>query len=215
MRVETPFKPSVHGWPFRNSFPFNLLQALRIPYGAKTGKYGFCGGMCATALDRYHRGDSVDRALRLPAQGEPLYREILERQVKSLGGTTVLRVYGWQVMANRGSGVGAWTLREWERLKQSLDAGRPEVLCLVRGKGWSPLQLDDNHQVVAHAYEVDPAVNRVTVYIYDPNRPGRDDQSLTFKRDAPDGKLDLKEHDGPASGPELYGFFVMDYRKPA
>lgn len=209
MRVETSFKPSVHGWPFRNSFPFNLLQALRIPYGGRTGKYGFCGGMCATALDRYHRGLAIERPLDIPPQGDALYGEILGRQWKSLGGTTVAKVYWWQRAADRS--LGPWTLREWERLKQGLDAGRPQVLCLIRGRGWSPAQLDANHQVVAYAYEADPAVSPVKVCIYDPNRPGSDDEHLTFRREASDGTIAIRQN----KGPELRGFFLMDYRAPA
>ena len=48
---------------------------------------------------------------------------------------------------------------------------------LVRQTGWNPFKLTNNHQVLAYAYEVDG--DAVTLRIYDPNWPGRDDVGIS------------------------------------
>ena len=48
---------------------------------------------------------------------------------------------------------------------------------LVRQTGWNPFELTHNHQVLAYAYEVDG--DTITLRIYDPNWPGRDDVTIT------------------------------------
>jgi len=49
---------------------------------------------------------------------------------------------------------------------------------LVRRATISPFDLTRNHQVLAYAYEV--ALDEVTLRIYDPNWPGRDDVTITL-----------------------------------
>ena len=49
---------------------------------------------------------------------------------------------------------------------------------LVRHHGLSPWRLIGSHQVLAYAYEVDG--DRVTLRIYDPNWPTRDDVLLNL-----------------------------------
>jgi hypothetical protein len=49
---------------------------------------------------------------------------------------------------------------------------------LVRHTGLNPFRLTQSHQVLAFAYEVDG--DAVTLRIYDPNWPGRDDVSVTL-----------------------------------
>ena len=49
---------------------------------------------------------------------------------------------------------------------------------LVRRATISPFDLTQNHQVLAYAYEV--AGDAVTLRIYDPNWPGRDDVTITL-----------------------------------
>ena len=47
---------------------------------------------------------------------------------------------------------------------------------LVRHSGLNPFHLTQSHQVLAYAYEVEG--DAVTLRIYDPNRPFRDDVAL-------------------------------------
>ena len=49
---------------------------------------------------------------------------------------------------------------------------------LVRHVGLNPFSMTQSHQVLAFAYEVDG--DAVTLRIYDPNWPLRDDVAITF-----------------------------------
>ena len=50
---------------------------------------------------------------------------------------------------------------------------------LVRHSGLNPFHLTQSHQVLAYAYEIEG--DAVTLRIYDPNWPGRDDVALTIR----------------------------------
>ena len=67
---------------------------------------------------------------------------------------------------------------EWPRIRADIDAGRLAMVGLVRHTGLNPFNLTQSHQVLAYAYEV--AGDAVTLRIYDPNWPGRDDVTVTL-----------------------------------
>ena len=67
---------------------------------------------------------------------------------------------------------------EWPRIRADIDAGRLAMVGLVRQTGWNPFRLTESHQVLAYAYEVDG--DAVTIRLYDPNWPARDDVSITL-----------------------------------
>jgi hypothetical protein len=97
----------------------------------------------------------------------------------------------------------AW--REFPRLRQKLDAGKPAVLLLVRTHGLQNPTL--NHQVAALGYQLDPKTRAAEIYIYDPNHPGQD-RTLTMNLASAAGDWDLKiDGDEP-----LRGFFLQNYR---
>jgi regulator of RNase E activity RraA len=66
----------------------------------------------------------------------------------------------------------------------------------------SPTQ---NHQVVATGYDLDEYNRRVTLFLYDPNHPGKEPE-LTVGLD-PDGDPHIEQ----STGEPLRGFFVLDY----
>ena len=51
---------------------------------------------------------------------------------------------------------------------------------LVRHSGLNPFHLTQSHQVLAYAYEVEG--DAVTLRIYDPNWPGRDDVRVSLNQ---------------------------------
>ena len=53
---------------------------------------------------------------------------------------------------------------------------------LVRHSGLNPFHLTQSHQVLAYAYDVEG--DAVTLRIYDPNWPGRDDVNVSFSQQA-------------------------------
>jgi len=67
---------------------------------------------------------------------------------------------------------------EWPRIRADIDAGRLSMVGLVRHTGLNPFNLTQSHQVLAFAYEV--AGNMVTLRVYDPNWPGRDDVTVVL-----------------------------------
>jgi hypothetical protein len=71
---------------------------------------------------------------------------------------------------------------EWHRIRADIDAGRLAMVGLVRHTGISPFHLTQSHQVLAYAYQV--AGDAVTLRIYDPNWPGRDDVSVHIQEEA-------------------------------
>src|SRR4051812_37428544 len=81
------FRPSLHGFAFRNDFqgsplPINLgsaERALKPP-----SHYGLCGGMSSAAADFYLAGCPIPIHATPPAHGTPLYTYLYTRQSASL-----------------------------------------------------------------------------------------------------------------------------------
>ena len=61
-----------------------------------------------------------------------------------------------------------------------LDAGRLAQVGLVRHHGLSPFELSRDHQVLAFGYALDPGSGSITLRLYDPNHPDRDDVTVTL-----------------------------------
>jgi hypothetical protein len=110
-------------------------------------------------------------------------------------------------------------LREWPRIRREIDAGSPAVVGLVRTAGWSPWRLTTNHQVLAWAYEAREGA--ITIRVYDPNHPRRDDVTLEITLDAtpaagPGGGRPWRDRIGlrQSTGEPLLGFFRQPYPRP-
>jgi len=64
--------------------------------------------------------------------------------------------------------------------RRELDAGRLAQIGLIRHHGWSPFELCRDHQVLAWGYSTDPGSGSITLRLYDPNWPDRDDVTVTL-----------------------------------
>ncbi len=176
------------------------------------GPFGLCGGMAWAALDRFDSGEDPPPDTVPPDPSSALFTELVSRQADSLDGQRVLwRCLEWQILPDRPpwwwpwlKNVGRETARvEWPLLKASLDAGRPQSLCLLRVKGLvSPGQ---NHQVVASGYDMVGA-DQVVIRIYDPNHPG-DTPELRMRIGGLMSPLEITQ----TSGENLRGFFVQEW----
>jgi hypothetical protein len=93
---------------------------------------------------------------------------------------------------------------EWPKVRGSIDAGRLAIVGLVRAQSWNPLRLVTNHQVVAYGYHVTP--ERISIRVYDPNWPDRDDIEARIMLD--EGRAVRLES---STGEPLLGFFVTRY----
>ena len=223
------FRPSVHGLRFSNAFPpgptltFAGLDPRRVGFGDASA--GLCGGMALTARDLWEAGVPAPVDANPPANGSPRFRALVRRQVESLDWFRVpLRYLDLQAFRpDPPGGLAALLrrepprvdalLREWPRIRDEIDGGHPSVVGLIRATGSSPWALSRNHQVLAYGYEETPEA--ITLRVYDPNHPGRDDVTLEIGvATGPDAatrpwreRITLHQ----STGEPLLGFFRQPY----
>lgn len=214
------FKPSIHGWPFGNCWKYT------IPFiGYQVSGWGFCGGMCRVALDRFYNARLIPRDTPQPQEGDSLYSEIFNAQTESLPLDTIWKIYTWQMKPDlshrtRQHSLGYSTLQEWPKLKSYLDNSKPITLTIIKhSNDGDVFHLSDNHRVVAYAYQVrdlvagsgegapDGASQAVDIAIYDPNYPNDDDVLLTFYLGGDNCNIRL-HYNKPNE--EAHGFFLDD-----
>ena len=180
MRYDTGFRPSVHGYPFRNTW----RDAV---FGVFTSR-GRCGGMVFASLDRFLTDvgpDISEDTAGHPLHDSALSRYIWRRQVESLAtgfGTNLWRFVVHTLVAGRVPlRIGIAAHREARELVDLIAEGRPAPLGLVATSGLlSPFR---NHQVLAYAAEMEADV--LVLRIYDPNLPQRDDVTLEVSLSEP------------------------------
>jgi hypothetical protein len=197
------FRPSTNGLHFANRFPPGPTVKLGPIdprwVGVGDASAGLCGGMSWYVRERFEAGQTIPWDTDPPANGSPLFRALVRRQVLSLDWMRgPLRFW---VAAGRGrSTAGARTRStEWPAVKAAIDEGRLPMVGLVRHGGWNPFALTKDHQVLAYAYDID-AGGAVTLRLYDPNWPDRDDVTITLD------SFGLRQN----SGEPLLGFFLLD-----
>jgi hypothetical protein len=171
------FLPSTHGLHFANRFPpgptltFGPIDPRWIGIGDASA--GLCGGMSWFVRERFEAGLPIPTDPTAPANGSPLFRTLVRRQVRSLDWFRTPFKF-WRM----GALDPAEALRrsrdsEWPKIRADIDIGRLSMVGLVRHQGLSPWAMTQSHQVLAFAYEVDG--DDVTLRLYDPNWPAKDD----------------------------------------
>jgi hypothetical protein len=86
---------------------------------------------------------------------------------------------------------------QWPGIRADFDASHVAMVGLVRHTGINPFNLTQSHQVLGYAYEV--AADAVTIRIYDPDWPDREDVTLTL------GDLTIKQ----STGEQLMGLIDL------
>jgi hypothetical protein len=206
------FLPSVQGFHFSNAWPsgptvrFGPIDPRWIGIGDAAD--GLCGGMVYTVGDLFAAGIAMPADREPPANGSPRFRSIVRRQVESLAYLSV-PVRFWLRSALGGSIGGdrarATLDREWPKAKALLDAGRVAMIGLIRVASANPWTLTRNHQVMAWGYAEDG--RGVTLRLYDPNWPDRDDVAVTIHLDRALRPAGLTQ----STGEPLLGWFVLPY----
>jgi len=202
------FRPSRYGFRFANRWPSNParvidLGAIRIPIG-DTAR-GLCGGMAFAARDRFDRGEDAPLDAAPPPPGEPLFKEIVDRQFDSFGTLFSVPLRFWLSAVGSQDGRTRATVRDaWSAIRAGIDAGQPPMVGLVRLAGWNPLALGLGHQVVAYRYEESAVA--ATFWIYDPNHPGDDDVRITLMHGA-DGSYAMTQ----STGEPLIGVLALPF----
>lgn len=202
MLLDTEFRPSRHGFAFPN--------AWRDPLVGVVASRGRCGGMVLAALDAFAADEPLDssaRSLDPPRYDSALAHQVARRQFDSVA--THLGMNLWQFVrftylpTASTPGTGAATRRELLTLFDALRSGRPVPLGMVSEIGLT--RMATNHQVLAYA--ADFGEGRVTVRVYDPNYPLRDDVVL----DVPLDIDSLVVERMPGRVKVWRGFFVEHY----
>jgi hypothetical protein len=199
--VRTRMRAARNGFRFGNRFEL----ALGWPGGRRVWRvaFGLCGGMSYAALDHMLAGVPMPDLAQPPAWGAPLHRYLLRRQWDSWRWLAVpLRTMYWMLLSRRQ--IARRTLeRELPRILAALDKGMPQVLLLLRATGGDPTE---NHQVVVTGYQREADSDLVTLFLYDPNHPGREAELW----------VDITGTTSPwvyqSTGEPLRGFYRIGYR---
>jgi hypothetical protein len=220
------FTPSVNGFHFPNSWPqvaaFDILvlgQSIEIGNAQR----GLCGGMVFAARDFFEHQRPVPAETTAPGAG-PIYHYIGDRLRDSfdlpLGPTKYLdlmaapdgdRGIPWisRLLGRRSRGVGWRAIHdELPKIVADIDGGHLSCLGLICVSGLDPRDLGHNHQVLAYRYERTATVMRI--WVYDPNRPDRDDVYLQFSTAAPTKATPIAFVNGSQ---DVRGFFRAAYRR--
>lgn len=176
------FLPSTHGFHFANRFaPGPTLKVGPLDprlVGIGDASAGLCGGMAWYVRERFAEGRPIPADTAAPANGSPLFRAIVRRQVRSLRWFLTSLRFWWAGVIGPERSLRATRERVWPGIRRAIDSGRLPLVGLVRHRGSSPWAMTDSHQVLVFAYETGD--DGVTLRIYDPNWPDRDDVMLTL-----------------------------------
>lgn len=220
----TGFMPEQHGFHFANAFPSVPVISFPTPLGKVeigNASNGLCGGMVFSALDYFLAKLPIPPIVKPPAEG-PLFDGFVRRLLNSFN--LPMGILNYIVLMNPDYPDGdearlngnfsphgrAWqTIRvQWPIIKKTLDSGHPCPLGLVRVKSSDLSQLGHNHQVLAIGYDV--MDDHLTLFIYDPNYPNRNNLSLSMSLAAPEQATPITYsalHDLP-----VYAFFHVHYK---
>lgn len=208
------FLPSQQGLHFANSFPAG--PTVRVGRFAPTfggvgnASRGLCGGMCFTVRDLFEHGVASPDDTEPPANGSPRFNAIVRRQVESLDWFR-LPLRFWLLSARAAFGTDGPRLtfgNEWPHVRREIDEGRLAMLGLIRAAALNPAKLTSNHQVMAFGYAEDG--RGVTLRLYDPNWPDRDDVTITILLDPGLRPTRIEQ----STGEPMVAFFLASY-KPA
>jgi hypothetical protein len=198
----TGFLPSRQGFHFANRFPTG--PTLKIGpldprwVGIGDASAGLCGGMAWYVRERFDAGRAIPPDTEAPANGSPLFRAIVRSQVRSLRWFLTTLWFWWAGVIGPERSLETTRERVWPGIRRAIDAGRLPLVGLVRHHGSSPWAMTDSHQVLAYAYDLSGDV--MTLRIYDPNWPDRDDVTLTVDATG------IRQ----STGEPLFGLLLLD-----
>ncbi len=217
------FLPSTSGFRFANAFPpapvryIGIPGVISIPIGDASN--GLCGGMVFAARDYFEKKRPPPDETTAPGKG-PLFDYLCDRLFDSfalpLGPARYLQLMSplvsdgetiWSRMGVPPHGRAWQTVRdEWPKVRADIDAGRPSPLGLIKVKSKDPRQLKQHHQVLAYGYDLEGTALKLR--LYDPNKPGRVDVTLSLNVADPSHPIAITT--SPSSGP-VYAFFRVTY----
>lgn len=214
MQTKNKFTPSKHGFNFGNCFPGVPLPPFvaNLPGISKTlnrfqDSHGLCGGMCFATYDYFIAGKEIPLDANIPQPGSPLYRYLMQRQLDTYGANWhhILKFAQWTVLSD--STLRRLTAEELQKVIAHINQGEAVILGLVYTSIVETLAIWLNHQVLAHNYAED--LGKISIKIYDPNFPCRDDVVIEVSLTA-EGVV-CKQICNSDKEIRVRGFFVMPY----
>jgi hypothetical protein len=200
------FLPSTGGFRFANRWPSGPARQWQlglVHLGIGDVGRGLCGGMAFAAADRFARGEPAPTDDVPPAFGEPLFREVVDRQFDSFGRFfEVPARFALGAFASDRARLRHTVKVAWPAIRREIDAGRLAMVGLVRRSGFALVARDFGHQVVAYRYSA--SRDRVAIGVYDPNHPGDDTVELVLER-AGGGSISLAQ----STGEPLLGLLAL------
>jgi hypothetical protein len=217
------FLPTTSGFHFPNAFPhvpvrrIGIPGIIEIPIGDASN--GLCGGMALAARDHFEAGTPPPPDAEPPSSG-PLFDYLVRRLFDSFDLPTGPLRY-LELMNPRLPDGETWLTRlgvlphgrawrairvEWPKVRAGIDGGHPVPLGLVRTKSENPFDLKHNHQVLAYGYDL--TGTELTLRLYDPNFPDRDDVTLSLPVSDPTRPVRMES--SPSTAP-VHGFFAVQY----
>lgn len=187
MDVRTWFRPSTSGWKFSNSTWPSVpntqidLGLFTIPIGNASN--GMCGGMVYSAADYFLNGQAIPPITsNPPALGDPYFDYISSRLYDSFhlpGGPLSTYITYMSTQYPPASRAMVTIKEAIPRIRADIAAGWPSPIGLIGVVSDSIFSdLGKHHQVMVWSYRRDG--QWVTLGIYDPNMPGRDDVQIVI-----------------------------------
>ena len=218
------FLPSINGFLFGNSFPHlparsvGIPGVVSIPLGDASN--GMAGGMVFAVRDFFEAGLTPSRVTTPPGEG-PFFDYLVARlfasfdlpdgparylelmsPLRSDSETTFSRLR----LAPKGR-IATTLQEEWPKVKTDIDSGHPCPIGLIQVRSSDPFDLKENSQVLAYSYEL--AESHLTLHVYDPNQPGRDDVTLSAGLQPSEETTALRYY---PDGVDVFAFFRISYR---
>jgi hypothetical protein len=132
--------------------------------------------MARYVRERFEAGRPVPPETQPPANGSPLFRALVRRQVESLDWLRTPIAFWWGGALGPDRAARRTRQDAWPRIHSAIDGGRLAMVGLIRHQGFNPFRLTESHQVLGYGYDV--TWEAVTLRVYDPNHP--DDDGVTI-----------------------------------
>lgn len=223
-RAVPGFLPSVYGFHFSNSWPSEHITSITLPdpFGdilVGNASWGLCGGMSFASRDYFEANRPAPvQSVNPRGEGDQLFDFIVQRLGQSLnvGDAADFVTYADplypdtdDVTADGRDWVMAHT--SWPGIRTIIDSGHPCPIGIVIGK--IPDFADLGHQVCVYAYQLQGQY--LTLWVYDPNNPGRDDITIALDISRTDQNLipvttSITVH---GSTPTINCFFPQSYEQ--
>jgi hypothetical protein len=235
------FLPSRNGFPFSNTKwpsepdlylklpPFTWWGDNGLPIGNASN--GLCGGMAFAARD-YYDAAQFPPQVQPKGAGDPVFDYIVRRLFDSFnspvfgscdgvcGGYDFLaNVVDFQTQMDPAysdtdsliDDGRAWIMAHeaWPAIQAAIDSIEPCPIGLVLVKSLLPTDLGQDHQVLVYGYQLQQ--QQLTLYIYDPNAPSKDDVRISLN--ISDTSNPISVTDNVNAPGQIYSFFVLRYER--